>query len=116
MQSARSASIIVIFAVECVSLTACNLIAVDDAERHPSDVFARIRSIDLLPRSVNPQEPNVNASDRRQAAIYTDENVIALASDDTRGQTKSVRGGSDGYELNFENTPVATVAKVVLGD
>jgi general secretion pathway protein D len=116
MQSARSASIIVIFAVGCVSLAACNLITVDDAERHPTDVFTRIRSIDLLPRSVNPQEPNANAPDRRQAAIYTDENVITLASDDTRGQTKSVRGGSDGYELNFENTPVATVAKVVLGD
>ena len=34
----------------------------------------------------------------------------------------SPRGGStgrraaDGYELNFENTPVATVAKVILGD
>src|SRR6478609_4096193 len=116
MQSARSASIVVIFAVGCVSLAACNLITVDDAERHPTDVFTRIRSIDLLPRSVNPQEPNANAPDRRQAAIYTDENVITLASDDTRGQTKSVRGGSDGYELNFENTPVATVAKAILGD
>jgi general secretion pathway protein D len=115
-QSARSASIIAIFAVGCASLAACNLIAVDDAERHPTDVFDRIRSLDLLPRSVNRQEPNPNAPDRRQAAIYTDENATTLASADTRGQTKSVGGGSDGYELNFENTPVTTVAKVVLGD
>ena len=78
IQSARSASIIVVVAVGCASLAACNLIAVDDAERHPTDVFDRIRSVDLLPRSVNPQEPNANAPDRRQAAIYTDESVRAL--------------------------------------
>ena len=116
IQSARSASRIVVVAVGCASLAACNLIAVDDAQRHPTDVFDRIRAVDLLPRSVNPQEPNANAPDRRQAAIYTDESVTGLASADTRGQTKSVGGGSDGYELNFENTPVTTVAKVVLGD
>jgi general secretion pathway protein D len=117
LRSARSASIIVIFAAGCASLAACNLTA-DDAERHPTDAFDRIRSIDLLPRSPGPQEPNANAPDQRTSAIYTDSNVTTLASADARASTKSVGGGggSEGYELNFENMPVTAVAKVVLGD
>ena len=50
------------------------------------------------------------------ATFYTGESVTALAASDTRGQTKPAQG-SDGYgNSNFENTPVTTVAKVVLGD
>jgi general secretion pathway protein D len=113
--SARSALIFVVFALGCACLAACNLIALNDTESRPPDVFDRVGSIDLLPRSPIAPEPNSNAPDQRQAAVYTGESVTALAASDTRGQTKPAQG-SDGYELNFENTPVTTVAKVVLGD
>ena len=113
--SVRAVFIFSVFAFGCVCLAACNLIALNDTDTHPTDVFDRVRSVDLLPRSPTPQEPNANAPDRRQPAVYTGESVTALAASVTRGVTKAAEGG-EGYELNFENTPVTNVAKVVLGD
>ncbi|HET9175825.1 MAG TPA: type II secretion system protein GspD, partial [Pseudolabrys sp.] len=68
-----------------------------------------------MPRFPAQGDPNVNAPDRRQSTIYPGTSTEALATADVRGQTKSA-DGTDGFELNFENTPVTTVAKVVLGD
>src|SRR5215469_16057969 len=115
-RSIQHTSIIAILAVG--SLSGCNPVTLDDAERHPTDAFDRIRSIDLLPRSPAAQEPNANGPDARQDAIYADSNVTTLASAAARAPNKSIGsgGGSDGYELNFENTPITTVAKVLLGD
>lgn len=114
-QSIRNASVVFVLAVNCTAIAACNVTAVDDVEHRSPDVFDRVRSIDLLPRSPAAQEPNANAPDRRHAEVYAGADVTALAAPDTRGQAKAA-DGSNGYELNFENTPVTTVAKVVLGD
>jgi general secretion pathway protein D len=114
LRSACSELIIVIFAISCAFLAACNLTTLDDAQSMSPDAFDRVRSIDLLPRYPDPRDPNTNAPDRRQPAVYAGAGVTTLAADG-RVQTKSVAGG-DGYELNFDNTPVTTVAKVVLGD
>ena len=103
-----------VFAISCAFLAACNLTTIDDAQNRPPDAFDRVRSIDLLPRYPDPQDTNVNAPDRRQPAVYTGAEVTALSAV-RRSQTKS-SDSTDGYELNFENTPVTTVAKVVLGD
>jgi len=100
--------------MSCAFLAACNLTTIDDAQNRPPDAFDRISSIDLLPRYPDPQDPNVNTPDRRQSAVYAGAEVTSLA-EARRGQTNSA-ASSDGYELNFENTPVTTVAKVVLGD
>ena len=113
--SARSMLIVAAFAISGVCLAACNLVTLNDTESYPPDVFDRVRSVDLLPRSPVAQEPNANAQDRRRPAVYTTEAVTALAASDTRGATRAAEGG-EGYELNFENTPVTNVAKVVLGD
>jgi general secretion pathway protein D len=102
-----------IFSGAC--LAACNLVTLSDTESYPPDVFDRIRSVDLLPHSPAPPEQNAGASDRRQAAVYTGEAVTALGASNVSGRAKSAEGG-EGFELNFENTPVTTVAKVVLGD
>jgi general secretion pathway protein D len=102
-----------IFSGAC--LAACNLVTLSDTESYPPDVFDRIRSVDLLPHSPATPEQNAGASDRRQAAVYTGEAVTALAASNVSGRTKSAEG-AEGFELNFENTPVTTVAKVVLGD
>jgi general secretion pathway protein D len=85
----------------------------DDAGSRAPDVFDQIRTIDLLPRSPAPQEPNANAADQRQSAVYT--GATALAAADTHDRAKPTEGG-DGYELNFDNAPVIAVAKVILGD
>ena len=99
----------------CAGLAACNSITVDGARSHSPDVFDRIRSVDLLPRVPIQQEPNANTPDGRQPAIFAGTGVTALAAADVREQAKPAEGG-DGYELNFVDTPVTTVAKVVLGD
>jgi general secretion pathway protein D len=99
-------------------LTACILTADQSIEGNPKDprpqdIADKIRSMDLLPRQTadvgNSGIAQPNAS---RPAIYL--------SDGTRPQgaaliEKDDAGGS-GYDLNFENAPVATVAKVILGD
>ncbi len=58
---------------------------------------------------------STNPPDRRQTSIYTGKSVSISPSPDSEDQIKS-SSGNDGYELNFENTPITTIAKVVLGD
>ena len=115
LRSVRGALIVAAFALGCGCLAACNLITLDDASNRSPDVFDHVRSIDLLPRSPTQPESNANAPDRRQPSVYGGADVTALAAADTRAQARPEEGGN-GYELNFENTPVTTVAKVVLGD
>ena len=106
-----NASTILFFAIGCTCLSACN--SINDAGSRAPDVFDQIRTIDLLPRSPDPQEPNANAADQRQSAVYT--GATALAAADAHDRAKPTEGG-DGYELNFDNAPVIAVAKVILGD
>src|SRR5207244_13492994 len=77
------------------------------------DIADRVRSVDLLPRQT--QDPGASGIKQQSAsrpAIYL--------SDGTRPQgaalAESDGSGASGYDLNFENAPVATVAKVILGD
>lgn len=115
LQSTGRASIIAttLFAAAC--LAACNALTLDDHEKHPPDAFDRVNSLDLLPRYPEPAAREANGPARPQPAIYDGTSVPALAPIGTGGQTKPSTDGS-GYELNFENTPITTVAKVVLGD
>lgn len=99
-------------------LTACIVTADQSVEADPKDPRAqdlvdKIRSIDLLPR----QPADAGAGGIAQAksskpAIYLSDGATppgsALAERDD--------GGGTGYDLNFENAPVASVAKVILGD
>jgi general secretion pathway protein D len=100
-------------------LTACILTADQSVEGNPKDPRAqdiadRVRSIDLMPR----QTADVGASGVAQPtssrpAVYLSDGTAAPGSTAIeRGDT----GSGSGYDLNFENAPVATVAKVILGD
>ncbi len=113
--SAHKMLFVAAFAFSGACLAACNFVTLNDTESYPPDVFDRIRSVDLLPHSPASQEASGGARDRRQSAVYTGEAVTALAASNVSGTAKSPEGG-EGYELNFENTPVTNVAKVVLGD
>jgi general secretion pathway protein D len=76
------------------------------------DVLDKVRSLDTLPR--NPQQPGnpaPSAGPRSQAAVFQGVEVT----DVSEARPQPVSSGN-GFELNFENTPLATVAKVVLGD
>jgi general secretion pathway protein D len=79
------------------------------------DIMDKVRSLDLLPPKPDPTAGGVataSSKDRSsQATVYEGSEVTAVS--DERPQPTS---SGNGFDLNFENTPVAQVAKVVLGD
>ncbi|MEJ0078884.1 MAG: type II secretion system secretin GspD [Alphaproteobacteria bacterium] len=93
---------------------ACNVLSNEDQRREP-DVFDKIRSVDLLPRF--PAPTGTTTTGRGQAAgaqTYLGEGAQPRDVSNIVGAQQAP--GGEGYELNFENTPVTGVAKVVLGD
>ena len=99
-------------------LTACIVTADQSIEADPKDPRAqdlvdKIRSLDLQPRQpADAGATGIGQAKSSKPAIYLSDGATpqggALAERDD--------GGGSGYDLNFENAPVATVAKVVLGD
>src|SRR5271169_1430058 len=95
-----------------VALASCNPATVSSNSDVGIDVLDKVRSLDTLPRY--PQQaggPATNAGPRGQPAMFQGTEVTDIA----EARPQPVVSGN-GFELNFENTPVATVAKVVLGD
>lgn len=72
-----------------------------------------MRALDLFPRFPRPAEAvSPNSPSQSRSAIYSGSGeppVVEL----TRAEALP---SGDGYDLNFENAPVSTVAKVILGD
>ncbi len=99
-------------------LTACILTGDQSIEGNPKDprvqdIADKIRSLDLLPRqTADVGSTGIKQQSASRPAIYL--------SDGTQPQGASLierdDTGASGYDLNFENAPVATVAKVILGD
>ncbi len=93
-------------------LTSCNSATVGSVAPADIDVLDKVRSIDILPRQAqNVNGVQTNVGERGRAAVYEGTEISDVP--DVRAQPVASGGG---YDLNFENTPVATVAKVVLGD
>jgi general secretion pathway protein D len=76
------------------------------------DVLDKVRSLDILPRQPQPIGAATTTSGQRSRPVTFEGTEVSAVSDERPQPTAS--GG--GFDLNFENTPVATVAKVVLGD
>ena len=100
-------------------LVSCNVLPVvapDDGAKEDAgkpDVFEKIRSIDLSPRFPNRvPAPEANGGKRVQTAEYPGGDPSLVVAPLPTQPTAS----GDGFDLNFENTPVSSVAKVVLGD
>jgi general secretion pathway protein D len=97
--------------VSCNSATTGTTSTKDGSEL---DVLDSVRSLDLLPRQSQPVDAVTKMSGQgggSRAVMYEGTEVTAVS--DARPQPSS---SGNGFDLNFENTPVATVAKVVLGD
>jgi general secretion pathway protein D len=93
---------------------ACNVLSNEDQRREP-DVFDKVRSIDLLPRFPQPTgATSTGRADGVRPATYLGTGSAVSDVSNVVGAQQSA--GGEGYELNFENTPVTGVAKVVLGD
>ncbi len=93
-------------------LASCNAVTMGSGSGADIDVLDKVRSLDTLPRY--PQQANAaeaNVGQRSRPVMFEGTEVSDVA--ETRPQPVAT---GNGFELNFENTPVATVAKVVLGD
>src|ERR1700680_5098490 len=93
-------------------LTSCNSATFGNSDIADIDVLDKVRSLDILPRQsqqVNASQPN--GGPRGRATVYDGTEVTDIP--EIRPQPIA---SGNGFDLNFENTPVATVAKVVLGD
>src|ERR1700730_16583313 len=107
----RSAcAVILVFSASL--LTSCNSATIGSADTAEIDVLDKVRSLDILPRQ--PQQMNggqPSTGQRSRAAVYDGTEVTDIP--ETRPQPTA---NGSGFDLNFENPPVTTVAKVVLGD
>src|SRR5438874_430789 len=98
-----------------IFLTSCNYVTVGSSgSTAPADidVLDKVRSVDIMPRQTQAvASTQNNAGARGRAAVFEGTEVADVGDVPVRTQ-----GSGNGYDLNFENTPIATVAKVVLGD
>lgn len=95
-------------------LTSCNSATIATTDANDIDVLNKVRSLDILPRTPQEVEPaQRNVGQRGRGAVYNGTEVVEVA--ENRAQPAAT-GSGGGFDLNFENTPVAAVAKVILGD
>lgn len=78
-----------------------------------SDSFQQVRAIDLSPSpSRQPEKPANQEEGAGAVTVYGRDDPVT-----TTATVRSQPGAKgDGYELNFENAPITTVAKVVLSE
>ncbi|HML12933.1 MAG TPA: secretin N-terminal domain-containing protein, partial [Xanthobacteraceae bacterium] len=98
-------------AVCAALLCACNLTGGGESGQALPDSMDRVRGTDLQPRFPARDEGASSGGSGGQRAVsyYGSAPVEAAAPAPTTN-------GGEGYDFNFENTPITTVAKVILGD
>jgi general secretion pathway protein D len=93
-------------------LASCNSATFATSDTADVDVLDKVNSLDIAPRQS--QQVNAlqsNTAPRSRPAVYNGTEVTDIP--EARPQQPTA---GNGFDLNFDNTPVATVAKVVLGD
>jgi len=93
-----------------VLLSGCDLTTLTEQRQHLPDPFDTVQNADLTPRYPEPMEQRSAVTAPTQGASYYGQEF--------QGGKPAVQPAStgDGYELNFENAAITTVAKVILGD
>ena len=112
--ASRGGAIVAVVLIAAVA-GSCNVITNEENPRRQPDVFDQVRAIDLLPRF--PQQTGTTSTGQPggpRSSTYIGEQQVAAEKPNFAGAQPAANG--EGYELNFENTPVTGVAKVVLGD
>jgi general secretion pathway protein D len=98
-------------------LAACSQLIPEGPKTDSPNTHDQVQSLDLLPRFPQPQGPATVDHGRSPRDM-----VYPASADGTPGANGAIMQGAepaatgDGYDLSFENAPVGTVAKVVLGD
>jgi general secretion pathway protein D len=98
------------------SLANCSRVPLGDSRQHLPDPFDTVQNTDLEPRF--PQQiaqPNSPPKIATGASYYGGDGGGDAAPAATAVGAQPADTG-EGYDLNFENAPVTTVAKVILGD
>lgn len=97
-------------------LSSCKYATTGTSAPGDIDVLDKVRSLDIMPRQaqgVRADQPNVGV--RGRAEVFEGKEITEIA--ETRSQPATSGGTTGGgYDLNFENTPIPTVAKVMIGD
>jgi general secretion pathway protein D len=105
-----------LLALAALLLPACGQLNSNRTDKDISgpDVIDRVRSLDLLPRFPRETETtNTSQTGRGKPAVYS--TLDGGAGTSSAPQLEPSPAG-DGYDLNFENAPIATVAKTILGE
>jgi general secretion pathway protein D len=110
-----SLSTVSVLAMVAIVLAGCFAAVREDEARSP-DVMDRVRSLDLSPRFPKSPEPSGNPTDRRRPVVVEGGGRAASSEAGAALAQAGVTTSGSGYDLNFENTPVTNVAKVILGD
>ncbi|WGS19732.1 MULTISPECIES: type II secretion system secretin GspD [unclassified Bradyrhizobium] len=97
-------------------LASCNSATIGNGvDAAQVDISDKVRSLDILPRQTQPVGIGTRTAGQDGASLrpvmYEGTEVGAVSDD-----RPQMAADGNGFDLNFENTPVATVAKVVLGD
>jgi general secretion pathway protein D len=99
-----------LIALAILALGGCFQTAYDVGSKDPPDAYDAVRRADLKPRFPQATADANTGGNSAAPASYYGTPVEAVAKPAPASDT------AEGFALNFENTPVATVAKVVLGD
>jgi len=105
---------IALLASGVLALSACTPGSLEQRTDQPQNAADVIRSVDLQPRSLQPtRQANAN---QPQAKAFSFFGTTAEPVPDAARKEEAQPDAKDGFALNFENSPVANVAKVILSD
>ena len=105
---------IALLASGVLALSACTPGSLEQRTDQPQNAADVIRSVDLQPRSLQPtRQANAN---QPQAKAFSFFGTTAEPVPDAARTEEAQPDAKDGFALNFENSPVANVAKVILSD
>jgi len=102
--------------VSFVWLAGCAPTYLDNRTDEAQNAADVVRSADLRPRFPTPVGDSSGASPRGGGFTLFGSSAPAAVADPPPGDVAEAAASGDGYTLNFDGSPVANVAKVVLGD
>ena len=105
---------VTLFAAIGVLAAACNLLTTESEQNRSPNIHDQVNSIDLLPRFPQPGGPTVADRSRGPSAVVVNGSEDAAVDKTRRARERGAVAAGEGYDLNFENAPVTTVAKVIL--